>query len=49
MLVEDDEVGKLEWSLERLWRMRDERLRALIALSTVTWWSRPAVAVAPRP
>ena len=31
MLVDDDEVGKLEWPLERLWALRDERLRALIA------------------
>jgi acyl-coenzyme A synthetase/AMP-(fatty) acid ligase len=31
VLVDDDEVGKLEWPLERLWALRDERLRALIA------------------
>jgi phenylacetate-coenzyme A ligase PaaK-like adenylate-forming protein len=31
VLVDDDEVGKLEWPLERLWALRDDRLRALIA------------------
>ncbi len=31
MLIDAKEVGKLEWPLERLWALLDERLRALIA------------------
>ena len=33
MLIEDDEVDKLEWPLERMWALRDERLRALVAFA----------------
>ncbi|MGN6167718.1 MAG: hypothetical protein ACTHQQ_06055, partial [Solirubrobacteraceae bacterium] len=31
VLVDDREIAKLEWPLERLWALRDERLRTLVA------------------